>query len=52
MPFFGRDDTETVDVLDRPPRCQVCANNVFSKLRAQMHEVVMTFFNLEWASPS
>ncbi len=52
MGLFGKEDPETVRVLDRPLKCQVCQNDTFWQREAQLHTGVATFFNLEWASPT
>ena len=40
----------TVDILDRPLRCQVCRHDYFWRHVAQVHTPGATFFNLEFAN--
>ena len=51
MGLFTKSDPETVEVLGKPLRCQVCSNTIFWRRRAQLHASVATFFNLDWARP-
>ena len=47
-----KEEPEPATVLDKPMRCQVCGNEGFYKREAQLHTAGMTFFKLEWASPT
>ena len=52
MGLFGNDEPETATVRGKPLNCIVCANETFWQKRAQLHGGVLTFFDLEWASPT
>jgi len=47
-----KDEPEPVEVLGKPLRCQVCGNDGFYQREAQLHTAGLTFFKLEWASPT
>ena len=52
MGIFGNDDPEPVEVRGQPMRCVVCQNATFHQRDAQLHGRLVTFFNVEWASPT
>jgi hypothetical protein len=52
MGLLGKEEPDTITVLGKPLRCQVCKNITFYQRRAQLHAGVATFFNMEWASPT
>lgn len=45
-------DPRPVEIVGQTLRCQVCAHDAFRHRKAQLHEAVATFFNVEWASPT
>lgn len=47
-----REEPEAAEVNDKPLRCQVCGHHAFFKREAQLHTAGLTFFKLEWASPT
>jgi predicted nucleic-acid-binding Zn-ribbon protein len=52
MGLFGKDEPETATVHGKPLHCIVCGNEQFWQKRAQLHTAGLTFFDLEWASPT
>jgi len=52
MGLFGKEEPETVTVIGKGLRCQVCKHERFWTREAQLHTGVASFFNLEWASPT
>ena len=46
------EDPESAEVNGKPLRCQVCGHGEFFKREAQLHTAGLTFFKLEWASPT
>jgi len=39
-------------VRGKPLHCIVCGNEQFWQKRAQLHTGLLSFFDLEWASPT
>lgn len=44
--------TETVEILGKELRCQICGHNEFWKREAQLNTAAATFFGFDWANPS
>ena len=45
-------DGDTFVVAGRPVSCRHCGHDHFVEGEAQLHTAGLTFFNLEWASPT
>jgi hypothetical protein len=41
-------EPETVEVLGRQMRCEICDNTQFWRQSAQLHGAVASFFDIEW----
>ena len=52
MGLFGPEEPETVNVLDKRLRCQVCGGETFYSRKAQLHTAVASFLDLEWTAPT
>jgi len=52
MGLFGKDEPETATVRGKPLHSIVCGNEQFWQKRAQLHTGLLSFFDLEWASPT
>ena len=48
MGFFGKAEAESVDVLGRTLRCEVCHHTKFWRQTANLHGAVSAFFDVEW----
>lgn len=53
MALFGKKEAEEVTVRGSIKlRCEICHHTKFWHRRAQLHGAVLSFFDLEWASPT
>jgi hypothetical protein len=52
MGHFGKSEPEQVQVAGVLLHCEICKNELFWELRAQLKATVASSFDLVWANPS